>query len=52
MLDDTVGEKLMTAIPHLGEPLDSLSKRRLEVIMTGAVRTHVGLNSAGINSPA
>ena len=53
LLDDKVGEKLAKATPHLGEePLSSVSKRRLEVIMTGAIRTQVRLNSAGIKTPA
>ena len=53
LLDDNVGGKLAKATPHLGEePLSSVSKRRLEVIMTGAIRTQVRLNSAGIKTPA
>ncbi len=52
LLDGKVSEALMEAIPHLNEPLDSLSSRRLEVIMTGAIRTQVRLNSAGIKTRA
>ncbi len=38
-------------IPHLGNELESIDRRRLEVIMTGAIRTQVRLNAAGIKTP-
>jgi hypothetical protein len=35
----------------LADPLESIDHRRLEVIMTGAIRTQVRLNAAGIKKP-
>ncbi len=43
-----VSVKLMESIPQLEEQLDTISCRRLEVIMTGAIRTQVRLNAANI----
>ena len=51
LLDRKISEKQYESIPHLGEPLLTIEKRRLEVIMTGAIRTQIRLNAAGIKSP-
>ncbi len=51
LLDGNVSEKLIEATPHIEEQLDPISYRRLEVIMTGAIRTQVRFNAAGIKTP-
>ena len=50
VLDNNIGETLSEVIPHLEGPLDPISHRRLEVIMTGAIRTQVRLNTANIKT--
>ena len=51
LLDAKISKALFEATPHIDEKLDSISYRRLEVIMTGAIRTQVRLNAAGIKTP-
>ncbi len=51
LLDGKISKQLFEVIPRIDEKLDSISYRRLEVIMTGAIRTQVRLNSAGIKDP-
>ena len=51
LLDGNISKQLFEAIPHIDEKLDPISYRRLEVIMTGAIRTQVRFNSAAIKDP-
>mgnify|MGYP000214292680 CR=1 FL=1 len=48
LLGNKITDKEKETIPHLENPLESLDRRRLEVIMTGAIRTQVRLDAAGI----
>ena len=50
-LDNKVTEKEKEVIPRLENSLEPIDQRRLEVIMTGAIRTQVRLNAAGIKNP-
>ena len=51
LLDNKVTNKEKETIPHLESTLEPIDQRRLEVIMTGAIRTQVRLNAAGIKNP-
>ncbi len=51
LLYGKASDKLMESIPHLGDQLDTICCRRLEVITTGAIRTQVRLNAAHIKTP-
>ncbi len=51
LLDNKFGEQLSEFLPHLEGPLVPISHRRLEVIMTRAIRTQVRLSSAQIETP-
>ena len=39
VLDNKLTDKERETVPHLEQPLETISQRRLEVIMTGAIRT-------------
>ncbi len=48
VLDNKVTDREGELIPHLQEPLETISQRRLEVIMNGSIRTQVRLDTAAI----